>query len=106
MPDRGDGPAWLNSKYKDCLIKPMGRDGGPIIHTEHIVDAGLVAAIVFFAVILGDLLVTGFPTYLSVQDIASRLPTALIAFFLTFFFQWARARGIDVLGSIRKVLQQ
>lgn len=105
MPDRPNGPQWLNSKYRDCLIKPMGNDGGgSLIHTEHIVDAALVAGIVFFAVILGEIWTSGTLVYLSLDDIVSRIPTAVIAFGLTFFVQWARGRGIDVLGRLRELL--
>lgn len=91
--------------YGRCLIKPMGRNGDPLVRLEHILDAVLVAAIVFFAVVLGDVLLSllgGEPAYLTLTDIVDRSPTAVIAFGLTFFFQWARARGIDVLEWWRR----
>lgn len=104
MPGKEDGNDWLNSKYTNLLIKPMSRDDSATIRVEHVVDAGLVAAIVFFAILLGDIYSTGFPTYVTIEDLIARMPTAIIAFFLTFFAQWARARGIDVLGRFRDLV--
>ena len=83
-----------------CLITPMGRNGDPLIRAEHVLDATAVAGIVFFAMILGDVLLSvtsGQPAYLTTADILERVPTAGIAFGLAFFFMWARARGLDVL---------
>lgn len=71
----------------------------PLFDTEHITDAVIVSLVVLFSVILGDVLFawsTGTPAYLSMQDITARLPTALVAFGLTFCAQWARARGIAI----------
>ena len=106
----GDGgdDSTIRSKYRWCLVKPMGRDGDPPIRGEHIIDATLVSGIVFFAVILGDVLIslsTGTAAYLTTADIIERIPTAVIAFGLTFFFQAARARGIDVLEKARRILE-
>jgi hypothetical protein len=74
-------------------------------HLAHVVDALLVGLLVFFAVILGDLLpslLTGEFAYLTVSQITARVPTAGIAFGLTFVFQWLRARGIDVLAAYKR----
>lgn len=93
--------------YDNCLITPMGRNGETLIRTEHIIDAALVGLLVFFAVILGDVLtafLAGNPAYLTVDEIAARTPTGLVAFGLTFVFQWLRARGIDVLQLLNKLL--
>ena len=84
----------------------MSRDDDGTTHFEvtHVIDAGLVGALVFFAVVLGDVLTglaAGNFVYLSTSDILARLPTAAVAFGLTFVFQWARARGIDILAAYR-----
>jgi hypothetical protein len=47
-------------------------------------------------------LAQGNVVYLSVSDIIHRTPTGIVAFGLTFVFQWARARGIDVLAAYRR----
>ena len=93
--------------YANCLIKPMGRKGEQLIRWQHVLDAILVAFIVFFAVILGDVVITipNGGVYLSVADIVQRIPTAIMAFFLTFFAQWGRARGLDVRDWLVEVLQ-
>lgn len=90
-------------KYASCLITPMSSDSRGF-HLAHVVDALLVGLLVFFAVILGDLLpalLTGEFAYLTVEQIVARVPTAAIGFGLVFVFQWARARGIDVLAAYR-----
>lgn len=91
-------------RYASCLITPMS-DDDHAIHLAHLIDALLVGLLVFFAVILGDLLpglLTGKFVYLTPAEIIARIPTAGIAFGLTFVFQWLRARGIDVLAAYRK----
>jgi len=82
----------------------MGRDD-ELIRFEHVVDAVLVGLLVFFAVILGDAitsLASGTFVYLTIDEILARMPTGLVAFGLTFVFQWLRARGIDVLDAYRR----
>jgi len=101
-----DGPT---DKYSNCIVQPMTKteDGEPTIRLRHVIDAALVAGIVFFAVILGDLLPTllgGQNGYLTVREIMARLPTAGIAFGLTFAAQFARARGIELLAFARRLL--
>lgn len=96
-PDRDD------QQHKHCLIKPMGRNGDPLVETKHLIDAALVGLLVFFSVILGDLLpalANGQVAYLTIDEIIRRTPTGLVAFGLTFVFQWLRARGIDVLEKL------
>lgn len=91
-------------KYASCLITPMSSDSRGF-HLAHVVDALLVGLLVFFAVILGDLLpslLAGDFAYLTVEQITKRVPTAGIAFGLTFVFQWLRARGIDVLAAYKR----
>jgi hypothetical protein len=76
-------------------------------HVAHVVDALLVGLLVFFAVILGDLLpglFAGDFAYLTVAEIVARVPTAAIAFMLVFLFQWARARGIDIVNTFREII--
>ena len=85
----------------------MTKDDAGDRHFEvaHLIDAALVATLVFFATILGGglpNLLAGEVVYLSVSEILLRVPTAAIAFGLTFVFQWARARGIDVLAAYRR----
>lgn len=86
--------------YSNCLIKPMTSDerGRPIVKLQHVVDAALVAFVVFFSILLGDVTYTIFLTpsteYITASDVATRGLTAGIAFGLTFFVQWARARGL------------
>jgi len=91
-------------KYASCLITPMSDDTQGF-HVAHVVDALLVGLLVFFAVILGDLLpglFAGDFAYLTVAEITARVPTAAIAFGLTFVFQWLRARGVDVLAAYKR----
>lgn len=91
-------------KYASCLITPMSDDSQGF-HIAHVVDALLVGLLVFFAVILGDLLpslIAGEFAYLTVAEITARIPTAGIAFGLTFVFQWLRARGVDVLAAYER----
>jgi hypothetical protein len=91
-------------KYASCLITPMSKDTHGF-HLAHVVDALLVGLLVFFAVILGDLLpslLAGEFAYLTIAEITQRIPTAAIAFGLTFVFQWLRARGIDVLAAYKR----
>lgn len=78
-------------------------------HLAHVVDALLVGFLVFFAVILGDLLprlLAGKFAYLTINEITARLPTAGIAFGLTFVFQWLRARGVDVLAAYQRFKEE
>jgi len=94
-------------RYADCIITPMSTNGDPdpLVRVQHLVDAVIVGCIVLFAVVLGDVafaLWNGSPAYLSPGEIARRLPTALVAFFLTFFAQWGRARGLDVLAALER----
>jgi len=91
-------------EYANCLVTPMADK----IRKAHVIDAVLVAGIVFFAVILGDVLLSitnGQPAYLTTQEITSRIPTAAIAFGLTFFVQAARARGIDILERLGRIIE-
>jgi len=91
-----------DTDYTSCLITPMGRDGEPLVQARHLIDAVLVGLLVFFAVILGDALTAlaqGRFVYLSGAEIAARTPTGLVAFGLTFVFQFLRARGLDVLDA-------
>jgi hypothetical protein len=84
----------------------MGRNGDPLVRVQHLIDAGIVSAIVFFAVLLGDAIVAfrnGGTLYLTASDVRSRMVTAGLAFGLTFFFQWARARGLDALEFLARV---
>jgi hypothetical protein len=93
-------------KYASCLITPMSDDTQGF-HVAHVVDALLVGLLVFFAVILGDLLpglFAGDFAYLTVSEITARVPTAAIAFMLVFVFQWARARGIDIVNTFREII--
>lgn len=92
------------NRYASCLITPMSDDDRQI-HAAHVIDAVLVGLLFFFATILGDVLpalLTGQGAYLTVEEIMLRLPTAGIAFGLTFVFQWLRARGVDILAAYRK----
>lgn len=92
--DRRDRQSELEL-YKNLLITPMNRqEGEPLIDKRHILDALIVAFVVFFSVLLGDIVLTG-DFYLTTPEIFRRLPTAGIAFGLTFMAQWARARGLD-----------
>ena len=91
-------------KYASCLITPMSDDSRGF-HLAHVVDALLVGLLVFFAVILGDLLpslLAGEFAYLTVAEITARVPTAAIGFGLVFVFQWLRARGVDVLAAYQR----
>lgn len=88
-------------KYRDCLITPMTSDsnGKPLIKAEHLMDAFLVACVVLFSFILGDVFfswVAGNPAYLTTDEILTRVPTAAVGAALTFFAQWLRARGIEL----------
>lgn len=90
--------------YERCLIKPMtDKDGQPLIEPVHLVDAAIVAAIVFFSLLLGDAvpaILTGRGAYVTLADIYRRLPTAAIAFGLVLFSQWARYRGIQLREAL------
>lgn len=48
-------------------------------------------------------LLTGDPVFLTPEQITRRLPTALIAFALAMATQWARARGVDAMATIRNI---
>jgi hypothetical protein len=74
-------------------------EGAPIVKPVHLIDASIVASIVFFSTLLGDMAVgiyMGGTAYISWQEIMVRSPTGLIAFALTFFAQWAKYRGIQL----------
>lgn len=90
--------------YEHCLIKPMAEDDDrPFVEPTHILDALIVACIVFFSVIGGDVVyqvLAGGGVYIEVTDVISRLVTAMIAFFMVFFAQWARYRGIKFMISL------
>lgn len=78
-------------------------EGKPIVEVGHVLDAFIVAMIVFLSVLGGDALMniaSGETILLTVNDVAQRLVTAGLAFGLTFFFQWARYRGIKSLGPL------
>lgn len=83
----------------------MKRNGGdPIIDPRRVVDATIVGFVVFFSILLGDavfaiLLNDGI--YLTESDIWHRFITALVGFFLTFFAQWARYRGLEVASGLK-----
>jgi len=80
----------------------MGRDGEPLVEARHLIDAVLVGLLVFFAVLLGDALTAlaqGRFVYLSTSEIVARTPTGILSFFMTFLFQFLRARGLDVLDA-------
>jgi len=102
QPRTHDKPS--STDYSNCLITPMSSDS-PLVRPEHVIDALLVGLLAFFGVLLADVLTglaQGNVVYLTVSDIAARTPTGVVAFGLTFVFQWARARGIDVLAAYRK----
>jgi len=94
------------SRYDGCIVAPMSINGdGPLIRLEHVVDAALVAAIVFFAILLGDSLLVflnGDGLYLETGDLFQRSITAAIGGAMTFFAQWARARGIQIQNLFRE----
>jgi hypothetical protein len=74
-------------------------NGSPVVHLEHVVDAVIVAALAFFVVLAGDVvpaILAGEGARLTAQQIAARIPLAVAMFGLTFFAQWARARGIEL----------
>ncbi|MFC7253725.1 hypothetical protein [Haloplanus litoreus] len=78
-------------------------DGRPLFEPVHLVDAAIVAAIVFFSLLLGDAvpaILTGQGAYVSPADIYQRLPTAAIAFGLVLCSQWARYRGIQLREAL------
>ena len=86
-------------RYRECVITPMSDK----IRPEHVIDAAIVGAIVFFSIILGDALLSwsaGEPLYLDLGEILLRTPTAVVAFLLTFFAQIARARGIELKDTL------
>lgn len=87
--------------YRNCVVRPMAEngDGKPLVKPEHLIDAGIVAGIVFFSVLVGDALMgvaAGNVVLLTAEQVAQRLVTAGLAFGLTFFAQWARYRGIKL----------
>lgn len=89
------------SDYRNCIIRPLmtDEDGTPLIEKRHVLDAGIVAAIAFFSLLGGDVLlgavIVGEGT-VTLADVQARLITAGLAFGLTFFAQWARYRGIEI----------
>lgn len=90
-------------EYDRCLIKPMTeQDGEPLIEPVHLVDATIVAGVVFFSLLLGDAipaLLVSEGAYITAQDILRRLPTAAIAFGLVTLAQWARYRGVQLRSA-------
>lgn len=71
----------------------------PIIEPGHVLDAFIVAGIVFFSVLGGDAVISitgGEQVLLTVNQVVSRAITGVIAFGMTFFAQWARYRGIKL----------
>ena len=93
-------------RYRACLIKPMSSDSS-LVRAEHVIDAALVGLLAFSAVMLVDVLpalASGSPVWLTPTDVVERVPTAVVAFLLTFAFQWARARGIDALDVLHRLL--
>jgi hypothetical protein len=90
--------------YSSCIITPMSEDdaGRPLVKPVHVVDAFIVAGVIFFSLLLGTsipALIAGQSAYISPTDIQNRFYTAVIAFFLTFFAQWARYRGLKVMNA-------
>ena len=88
--------------YRRCLIKPMSEDddGDGLFRVVHILDATIVGAIVFFAILLSETvpqLLAGQGAYVTPEEVVARLTTAFIAFALTFVAQWARFRGIKMV---------
>lgn len=95
-----------DERYSNCLVTPMGRNGDPHIRVEHVIDAALVGLLAFAAVILVDVvpaLLAGQPVFLTPEQILARVPTAVMAFLLTFVAMWARARGLDVLALVHRL---
>ena len=90
--------------YSHCLIKPMAEeDDQPIIEPTHILDALIVAAIVFFSVLTGDALLqiySGNPVFITWADLIQRILTAVLAFCMVFFAQWARYRGVKFMVDL------
>lgn len=91
--------------WHNCLVKPMSENGAgtPLVKGQHILDAGIVAGIVFFSVLGGDVVLTainGGEVLLTADTVTARLLTAGIAFGLTFLAQWARYRGIKLRLTI------
>lgn len=88
----------------------MNRDDDqPPFRTEHVIDAALVGLLAFSAVILADVLpalLSGNPVWLTPSEIFYRIPTAAVGSLLAFAFMWARARGIDALVLLRRLLGQ
>jgi hypothetical protein len=91
------------SEYLSCVITPMTNgDHGPEFRFVHVIDATIVGFIVFFSVLLGQsvsTVFTGGTIYIGFEEAIDRLLTAAIGFGLTFFMQWARYRGIEILGG-------
>jgi hypothetical protein len=77
----------------------MNRDE-PLIRPKRLLNAVIVGFIPFFTILVGNDLIFwigGASVYVTTNDIAIRLPTAVLAFWLTFFVQWGRTRGIDFI---------
>ena len=75
-------------------------NGKPIISVVHLIDAFIVGSVVFFSLLLGATLpgfVSSDPIYLTPSQVETRLITAGIGFCLTFFAQWARYRGVELV---------
>lgn len=94
--------ATTDKTYDNCVVTPMSEngDGKPLFKTVHIVDALIVGGIVFFSLLLGaslPQLFSGGVVYVGIGEVANRLVTAILAFGLTFFAQWARYRGIKIM---------
>lgn len=90
--------------YKDCIITPMTeQDGRPVFKIVHVVDALIVGGIIFFSLLLGasiPAVLSGDIAYLTYSEVTNRFLTALVGFGLTFFAQWARYRGIQVISIL------
>lgn len=97
-PSDEDEISWR--QYATCIITPMtDEDGRPIVKPVHLLDAAIVASIVFFSTLLGDIVASiymGDAAYISWREMMVRTPTGIIAFGLTFFAQWAKYRGIKL----------
>lgn len=92
-------------RYANCIVRPMSENGAgtPLVKLEHVLDAGIVAGIVFFSVLGGDVVwmaMNGGSVLLTAETVSARLLTAAIAFCLTFLAQWARYRGIKLRAAL------
>lgn len=77
--------------------------GKPLIKPTHLIDAAIVAGIVFFSVLGADALMNlanGEAVFLTVDQVARRAITGGVAFGLTFLAQWGRYRGIKMRAAL------